>query len=134
MVLDAILGDFSLVNVRKIVTKPRILGICRLVINRHQTTIGAIRRFVVIPKLLAGVLPLGIDFASICHLARIGIGIGLSKGVVCRARAGGRVAKTLQQARMGKNRIALLAGQADLLKLCRHLIGICIVAQASKQT
>ena len=109
VILDAILGGFSLVNIRKIVTKPRILGICRLFINRHQAIRGGIGFFIVIPKLLARVfLVLGIDFASICHLARIGI--VLSKGIVRRARARASVAKTLQQARMGEDRFVPLAG------------------------
>ena len=131
MILNAILGVFSLVNIRKIVTKPRSDVIIRLTVNRHNAAIGAIRRFVVIPKLLARVLRTPINLGSVGHLARKGI--GLSKGVVCRTRTRASVAKTLQQARMGEDRIVIFAGQADLLKLRRHLIGIFVIAQSAKQ-
>ena len=132
VILDAILGGFSLVNIRKVVTEPRPDVTVLLTINRHIAAHGTIRRFVVIPKLLARVLlVLGIDFASVRHHS--GIGLGLSKGVIRRARARTFVAKTLQQARMGENRIAILAGQADSLKLCRHLIGLTAYTKLSEQ-
>ena len=131
VVLNAAFGGFSLGYIRKIVAKPRPFGIRRLALYLYKPFVGAIRRLIVIPKLLAGVLPLGIDFASICHLARIGI--GLSKGIVRRARARASVAKTLQQARMGEDRFVLLAGQADLLKLRRHLIGIFSHAESAEE-
>ena len=131
VILDAILGDFSLGYIRKIVAKPRPFGIRRLALYLYKPFVGAIRRLIVIPKLLAGVLPLGIDFASICHLARIGF--SPSKGIVRRARTRAFVAKTLQQARMGEDRIVLFAGQADLLKLRRHLIGIFSHAESAEE-
>ena len=132
VILDAILGGFSLVNIRKVVTEPRPDVTVLLTINRHIAANGAIRRFVVIPKLLARVLlVLGIDFVSVRHHS--GIGIGLSKGVIRRACARTFVAKTLQQARMGEDRIVLLAGQADLLKLRRHLIGLTAYTKLSEQ-
>ena len=132
VVLNARLVGFSLINIRKEVTKHGGIDIRRLIPSLHQAIRGVIRRFVVIPKLLAGVfLTLCIDFASVRHHS--GIGIGLSKGVIRRARARTFVAKTLQQARMGENRIALLAGQADSLKLCRHLIGLTAYTKLSEQ-
>ena len=131
VVLNARLVGFSLINIRKEVTKHGGIDIRRLIPSLHQTIRGVIRRFVVIPKLLAGVfLTLCIDFASVRHHS--GIGIGLSKGVIRRARARTFVAKALQQARMGENRIAILAGQADSLKLCRHLIGLTAYTKLSE--
>ena len=131
VILDAILGGFSLVNIRKVVTEPRPDVTVLLTINRHIAAHGTIRRFVVIPELLARVLRTPINLGSVGHLARIAI--GLSKGVVRRARARASVAKTLQQARMGEDRIVLLAGQADLLKLRRHLIGLTAYTKLSEQ-
>ena len=131
MILDAALGGLSLINIRKIATKPRPDVTVLLTINRHIADNGAIRRFVVIPKLLARVLRTPINLGSVGHLACIGI--GLSKGVVRRTRARASVAKTLQQARMGEDRIVLLAGQADLLKLRRHLIGLTAYTKLSEQ-
>ena len=132
VVLNARLVGFSLINIRKEVTKHGGIDIRRLIPSLHQAIRGVIRRFVVIPKLLAGVfLTLCIDFASVRHHS--GIGIGLSKGVIRRARARTFVAKALQQARMGENRIAILAGQADSLKLCRHLIGLTAYTKLSEQ-
>ena len=132
VILDAILSGFSPVNIRKVVTEHGGIDIRRLIPSLHQAIRSVIRRFVVVPKLLAGVfLTLCIDFASVRH--HCGIGIGLSKGVVRRTRARASVAKTLQQARMGEDRIVLLAGQADLLKLCRHLIGLTAYTKLSEQ-
>ena len=131
MILDAALGGLSLINIRKIATKPRPDVTVLLTINRHIADNGAIRRFVVIPKLLARVLRTPINLGSVGHLACIGI--SLSKGVVRRTRARASVAKTLQQARMGEDRIVLLAGQADLLKLRRHLIGLTAYTKLSEQ-
>ena len=34
---------------------------------------------------------------------------------------------------MGENRIAILAGQPDSLKLCRHLIGLTAYTKLSEQ-
>ena len=131
MILDAALGGLSLINIRKIATKPRPDVTVLLTINRHIADNGAIRRFVVIPKLLARVLRTPINLGSVGHLACIGI--SLSKGVVRRTRARASVAKTLQQARMGEDRIVLSAGQADLLKLRRHLIGLTAYTKLSEQ-
>ena len=132
VILDAILGGFSLVNIRNVVTEPRPDVTVLLTINRHKAAIGAIRRFIVIPKLLARVLRTPINLGSVGHLARIGI--SPSKGVVRRARARASVAKTLQQARMGEDRIVVFAGQADSLKLYIDLIRILVIAQSTKQT
>ena len=132
VVLNAVLGGFSLGYIGKIIAEPLCFNVCLLgIIRLYQAFIGAIRHFVVIPKLLASVfLALGIDFASVRHIT--GHGIGLGKGIVRSTR--GCIAKALQQARVGENRIALLARQAYLLKLCCDLIRILVIAQIAEQT
>ena len=135
VVLHTVLGGLSLIHIREIVAELGSANVRRLIPNRHQAVIGAIRRFVVIPKLLAGVLLiLGIDFASVRHHTGIGIGIGFSKGIVRRSRARVCIAKALQQACAGEDRIVRQTRQAYLLKLCRDLIGTLVIAQATKQT
>ena len=137
VVLNTVLRDLTLSHIGKIVAKPRPLGIRRVVLNLHEPLVGAIRLFVVIPKLLAGVFAIRrVDLFTERDL--VFDLIIFNEGIHGRARLAFAVAKALEQARMSENGpvcriLARGARHVNLVERRRHLVGIFSHAKSTEE-